>query len=193
MKLKLERPLVIKISAVVVVFVFAVFGAYYTTVNSSKFSSSKFGLPFSREQEEKPLLDEDKNPTKGFYEAAKTETYQELKEKAPDYVQSPNIAIAEDFEEFTKEIPNETLENVLVDFSNNILSSDTVSITQGDHVTWLNNGNKVIEIVGEDGWGSGKIEVDSGFTQGFNYLGEYKFTVEDANGNVLDEGFVMVS
>lgn len=94
-------------------------------------------------------------------------------------LESPSLSDAETSKKIYAEIGNDNPENHLVSYNEFGLSFPYIEVKQGDTVTWVNDSDVQMNVVGE-GWDS-IIPREPGdlFSYGFIYLGEYKYKVND--------------
>ena len=176
--MKMSAQTLIKVGVLLAVFLLAALGSYYTTKN---------GLNFLPGRQDAPLA-EGTAPTREFYKAVEDQTFQEVKEKAPEVVTNPNISSADIKDEVKKTLDRKTEpENYFITFDGTQLSNVEMVIIQGDYVTWLNRSNSIMQIDGADDWGT-TLDVAPGdaFTQGFDFKGEYPYSISgtDVSGVV---------
>ena len=130
-------------------------------------------------------------PTREFLESATKKTYDELKEESPNIVNAPNIYDPETKAKFEEIAKSQNPENYFVVFDGKKFDPESITIFQGDLVTWRNNGISDLKIKGASDWGS-MLPIDSGqaFSQQFDYLGTYKYGSE-ANNQITGEVIVV--
>lgn len=121
-------------------------------------------------------------PTKEFLESATKKTYDELKQESPNIVNSPNIYDPETKAKFEEIAKSQNPENYFVVFDGKKFDPESITIFQGDLVTWRNKGFADLKVKGAGDWGSLlPIETDQAFSQQFDYLGTYKYSAESNN------------
>ena len=130
-------------------------------------------------------------PTKEFLESATKKTYDELKQESPNIVNAPNIYDPEVKAQFEEIAKSQNPENYFVVFDGKNFDPESITIFQGDLVTWRNKAVSDLKVKGAGDWGSLiPIETDQAFSQQFDYLGTYKYTAE-ANDQITGEVIVV--
>lgn len=130
-------------------------------------------------------------PTKEFLESATKKTYDELKQESPNIVNAPNIYDPETKTKFEEIAKSQNPENYFVVFDGKSFNPESITIFQGDLVTWRNKAVSDLKVKGAGDWGSLiPIETDQAFSQQFDYLGTYKYTAE-ANEKIAGEVIVV--
>ncbi len=137
-----------------------------------------------------PLYDKKtKKPNAEFFELAMEKDFKEVQKQTGGQVTSPNLYQQDLREEFDKQIDRQ-IQNFIVIYTDNGFGPGTITITQGDLVTFENASSTKLKIVGES-WGSG-LELDNKevnrFSQQFDLLGTYKYSAStnpDHKGTVI--------
>jgi len=124
-----------------------------------------------------PLFDEKtKKPNAKFFELAMEKDYKEVQKQTDNQITSPNLYQQELREEFDKQLDRQ-IQNFSVTYTNNGFEPFSMTIVQGDLVTFENTSDGILKIEGE-GWGSG-LELDNKeinkFSQQFDLLGTYEY------------------
>lgn len=122
-------------------------------------------------------------PTKEFLESATKKTYDELKQESPNIVNAPNIYDPETKAKFEEIAKSQNPENYFVVFDGKKFDPESITIFQGDLVTWRNRAVADLTIKGENEWGNLlPIENEKAFSQQFDYLGTYKYAAGENSG-----------
>ena len=127
-----------------------------------------------------PLYDEKtKKPNAKFFELAMQKDFEEVKAQTDGQITSPNLYQQDLREELDKKL-NRQIQNFSVTYTDSGFGPGSITITQGDLVTFENTSSGNLKIIGE-GWGSG-LELDNKeinrFSQQFDLLGTYKYSSE---------------
>ena len=138
-----------------------------------------------------PVYDEKtKKPNAKFFEMALKEDHETVEKQTGGQITSPNLYQQDLREELDKQLDRQ-IQNFAVTYTDNGFGPGSITITQGDLVTFENASSGNLKIVGE-GWGSG-LELDNKeinkFSQQFDLLGTYKYSAE---GNPKHTGEVIV-
>lgn len=113
-------------------------------------------------------------------------TFDQVAEENPGIITNPNAGYQE-VKELIADI-NPEPKVVEIVYNGNSFTPVDLQIRQGDFVTWLNQSNKELMIVGQN-WGTFiPVPPTSGFTQTFDFKGRYPYT--DTDGTV--SGVVVV-
>lgn len=131
-------------------------------------------------------------PSEEFLKTTTQKTYNELKQESPEIVNSPNIYDPETKAKFEKIAKSQNPENYFVVFDGKGFDPESITIFQGDIVTWRNTGVFALTIKGESDWGNLlPIETDKAFSQQFDYLGTYKYV--SGNDNTITGEIIVLA
>jgi len=131
-------------------------------------------------------------PSKQLLESSTGKSYEELKMEAPEVVTSPNIYDEESKKQFEEIAGSQNPENYFVVYNGSSFEPASITIFQGDLVTFSNSSLSSFKVKGELDWGSMlAIEPEKAFSQQFDYLGTYKYSVE-GNDKISGEIIVLV-
>lgn len=167
-------------------FLFVAFGVFYFGIYRQDMKNEGLNNNESSTGTENPNV-----PSEEFLKTTTQKTYEELKQEAPEIVTSPNIYDAETKSKFEEIAKSQNPENYFIVFDGRKFDPDSVTIFQGDIITWRNRAVSDMTIKGQGGWGNPlPVETDQAFSQQFDYLGTYKYTSGD-NENIAGEIIVL--
>ena len=150
----------------VLAFLFALYAGYY--------AYSNYKAPSNKAQnmvQQEPVSED-------LVQAVKDKSYDELISQNPDQVTNPNVANGDLRQRLVEDkVVAENPQNYIIEYASKKFTPETLNAKRGDSVTFKNNSDQEISIVGVSGWGTFiPIPPQGNFSQRFDIKGNYPYS-----------------